>query len=214
MTRLAIAFFFLCATSPAMVFTGNAVPHPDPQCTISDDDPPTNVRTQPNGLIITAASQEAAIRTKRDTVDGVVLAGQRRCELAVARDVPQPELRGDMAAVGARNAAGEHELRVHGLPRVHTRAHVGIRGRFGECSRIEWSQEDRTSKVVAEHRADLGRAFVAGKLRHRDGDRREIRAGMNVDVRTLDTGTVPPMQARIRSRALRPSCSTSSLTLS
>jgi hypothetical protein len=62
MTRLAIAFFFLCATSPAMAFTGNAVPHPDPQCTISDDDPPTNVRTQPNGLIIGNLHNGDAIR--------------------------------------------------------------------------------------------------------------------------------------------------------
>ena len=103
-------------------------------------------------------------------------------DLFACRGVPQPELRGDMAAVGARDAAGDDELRVYRLPRVHIRAHVGIRDRFGEGGRIERREENRMGQVVAEHRADLGRAFVAGERRHRDRDRREIRAGMNVDV--------------------------------
>ena len=48
--------------SNLLVVMTPAVPHPDPQCTISDDDPPTNVRTQPNGLIIGNLHNGDAIR--------------------------------------------------------------------------------------------------------------------------------------------------------
>ena len=45
----------MLATVPAMAatFEGHARPaRPEPQCQINDPDPPTNVRTQPNGVII------------------------------------------------------------------------------------------------------------------------------------------------------------------
>jgi hypothetical protein len=40
----------IALASPAMAFGGNAAP--EPQCVINDYDPPTNVRTQPNGVIV------------------------------------------------------------------------------------------------------------------------------------------------------------------
>jgi hypothetical protein len=45
----------LALASPAMAFSGNADPQPrtpSGNCEIRDNDPPTNIRSRPNGLII------------------------------------------------------------------------------------------------------------------------------------------------------------------
>ena len=46
--------------SSAMAFEGHAAP--EPQCVISDYDPPTNVRTQPNGVIVGNLNNGTEIR--------------------------------------------------------------------------------------------------------------------------------------------------------
>jgi hypothetical protein len=40
----------LATAGPAKAFIGNA--RPEPHCVVNDYDPPTNVRTQPNGVIV------------------------------------------------------------------------------------------------------------------------------------------------------------------
>jgi hypothetical protein len=42
----------LAIAGPAMAFEGHANPQNTPHCVIDDYDPPTNVRTQPNGVIV------------------------------------------------------------------------------------------------------------------------------------------------------------------
>jgi hypothetical protein len=54
------------ATS-AMAFGGNAAP--PPSCVISDIDPPTNVRTQPNGVIIHQLPNGTQVRVVDQTRD-------------------------------------------------------------------------------------------------------------------------------------------------
>jgi hypothetical protein len=46
----AAATTFVTMAVPAMAFIGHA--RPEPHCVINDYDPPTNVRTQPNGPIV------------------------------------------------------------------------------------------------------------------------------------------------------------------
>ena len=45
-----VATLVIVSSLPAMAFVGNA--RPEPHCVINDYDPPTNVRTQPNGAIV------------------------------------------------------------------------------------------------------------------------------------------------------------------
>ena len=59
----AIAAIIVAATalaSSAMAFEGHA--QPEPRCEISDYDPPTNVRTQPNGPIVGNLTNGTEIR--------------------------------------------------------------------------------------------------------------------------------------------------------
>lgn len=46
----------LILATPVLAFEGNADPQHPPVCRIFDSDPPTNLRTQPNGVILTTAT--------------------------------------------------------------------------------------------------------------------------------------------------------------
>jgi hypothetical protein len=50
MKTMLLAGVMVVMASSAMAFAGHAAP--EPQCVINDYDPPTNVRTQPNGVIV------------------------------------------------------------------------------------------------------------------------------------------------------------------
>ena len=76
----------------------------------------------------TASAMRWPTRRALAAVGGVLLAG----DLRAGRGVPQAELRGDAAALGARHPAGQHELRVDRLPGVDVRPHVGIGHVFGK----------------------------------------------------------------------------------
>jgi len=61
MKKVLIAGVALCAlASSAMAFEGHAVP--EPQCVINDNNPPSNVRTQPNGVIVGNLNNGTEIR--------------------------------------------------------------------------------------------------------------------------------------------------------
>ena len=118
----------------------------------------------------------------------VLLAG----DLLAGRRVPKPELRRGVTAV-ARDAAGQNELRIHGLPGIDIWADVGIGNGFRKTRRIERLKENGMGEIVGDDRADLGFRAVAGERRHRDRHRREVLPGMHVDV-------VPGARGRARER--------------
>jgi hypothetical protein len=55
----------LALASSAMAFEGHAAP--EPQCVVNDYDPPTNVRTQPNGVIVGNLNNGTEIRIMDQT---------------------------------------------------------------------------------------------------------------------------------------------------
>jgi hypothetical protein len=57
---LLAATAIIAVASPALAFEGHA--RPEPRCEISDYDPPTNVRTQPNGPIVGNLTNGTEIR--------------------------------------------------------------------------------------------------------------------------------------------------------
>ena len=59
-TAIAAIIALTALASSAMAFQGHAAP--EPRCVISDYDPPTNVRTQPNGTIIGNLNNGTEIR--------------------------------------------------------------------------------------------------------------------------------------------------------
>jgi hypothetical protein len=66
MKTMLLAGVMVVMASSAMAFEGHAAP--EPQCVINDYDPPTNVRTQPNGVIVGNLNNGTEVRIVAATV--------------------------------------------------------------------------------------------------------------------------------------------------
>ena len=111
-------------------------------------------------------------------VGHIVLAG----DLLAGRDVPQPEVGGDMGGVAVLDAPGDDELGVDRLPGVEIGPHVRIGDLLGKARRADRFEKHRPREIVGEDVGELDRAVVARQRRHRDHDRFEIGPDMHGDV--------------------------------
>ena len=119
-------------------------------------------------------------------------------DLLAGRDVPQAGTAPQMWPPSARaTRAGEHELRVDRLPGVDVRAaRRDWRSFSGKLVGLSGLRKTEWAKSLATHRADLGLRAVARERRHGDRHRREVRAGMDVDVARRAQAPAPARAAR------------------